>query len=287
MIRVLAPAKVNLFLAVKGRRPDGSHELETIFQAIDLADVIELELLPSEIRLTSDRPGLPAGEGNLCWRAAALLREKAGTQKGATIRLRKEIPVGAGLGGGSSDAAAALVGLNRLWELDLATEDLQDCAAQLGADVPFFLQGGTALGKGRGEVLSPLPTPDLRLVVAWPKTTLSTALVYQAWDEQPGQGAVSLEEMLEAVQKNDPAQIAASLRNDLEAAAMRLCPACAAVKEDLLRAGGLGALVSGSGSAVFGIARDERHADEMAASISAREDLWIRKAKSLRSGEAS
>ncbi|NIM04690.1 MAG: 4-(cytidine 5'-diphospho)-2-C-methyl-D-erythritol kinase [Armatimonadetes bacterium] len=284
MIRMVAPAKVNLFLAIQCRRADGFHELETVFQAIDLADVIELETSPEGIHMTSDWPGLPAGKGNLCWRAAALLAESAGTSKGVEIRLNKKIPPGAGLGGGSSDAAAVLLGLNRLWELHLSPEELQTRAASLGADVSFFLQGGTALGKGRGEVLSALPTPHLWFVIGWPGVTLSTSAVYQDWDKQPSAGNTKLSEMLSALEATEASGIAAALRNDLEDTTLRLCPACAELKSTLLERGCSGALVSGSGAAVFGIARDKELADEVTAALS-RRGLWARSASSLSSSE--
>lgn len=278
MIRLTARAKVNLFLAVRGVRPDGCHELETVFQALDLADEIELELQPEGLRVSSHHPDLPDGEENLCWRAAALLQQRMASQKGVELRLTKRIPVGAGLGGGSSDAAAVLRGLNRLWELDLDEQALQQLGASLGADVAFFLRGGTALGRGRGEFLSPLPTPQLRLVIAWPKVALSTRLVYQAWDAQPSQGEAELAEMAQAIEADDPARIAGALRNDLEAATLRLCPACGELKQRLLAAGALGAMVSGSGSAVFGIAESESAAEEVAGRL-AGEDVWVRVAK--------
>lgn len=278
MIRLTAPAKVNLFLAVRGVRPDGYHQLETIFQAIDLTDEIELDLLPEGIRVSSDHPDLPIGEENLCRRAAALLQQRMASQKGVEIRLTKQIPIGAGLGGGSSNAAAVLRGLSRLWELDLKEHALQQLGASLGADVAFFLRGGTALGRGRGEFLSPLPTPRLWLVIAWPKVALSTRLVYQAWDEQPSYGAVELAELAQAIEADDPARIAGALRNDLEAATLRLCPACGELKRRLLAAGALGAMVSGSGSAVFGIAESASEAAEVAGRL-AGEDVWVRVAK--------
>jgi 4-diphosphocytidyl-2-C-methyl-D-erythritol kinase len=281
VIRISAPAKVNLFLAVRGRREDGFHELESVFQAIELADEVEFQPRPEGIRISADWPGLPDGEDNLCWRAANLLMEETGARRGVEIRLHKRIPPGAGLGGGSSDAAAVLLALNRLWELNLSAEALGRLAASLGADVAFFLKGGTALGRGRGEVLSSLPTPDLWFVLAWPEENLSTAQVYRAWDEQPAAGEASLEEMLEAVKSNDSRRTAACLRNDLEEAAMRLCPPIEGLKKELLEAGCLGAQVSGSGSAVFGIAQDENHAGEIAAVLSRQEGLWMRRSHAL------
>jgi len=284
-VRVVAPAKVNLFLAVEGRRPDGWHAVETVYQAIDLADKIEFRPRPSGIHLVSDWEGLPTGEGNLCWQAAALLQEKSGTERGVEIRLHKRIPPGAGLGGGSSDAAATLKALNRLWGLGLSAEELQKCAASLGADVAFFLQGGTALGRSRGEAVSSLPTPQLWFVLAWPRMGLSTAAVYQEWDEQPCRESGSLREMLEALESKDTGKIASCMRNDLERAAARLCPVCADLKKELLEEGCPGALVCGSGSAVFGIARDSQQARETAVSLSESRGVWTAVTKTVSAGE--
>jgi 4-diphosphocytidyl-2-C-methyl-D-erythritol kinase len=285
-IKITAPAKVNLFLAITGRRPDGFHELETIFQAVDLCDTIELKLQPSGITLECDWPDLPVDENNLCWKAAARLQQKNKVAAGVALRLQKQIPPGAGLGGGSSDAAATLLGLNRLWELNLSPEQLQEYAAQLGADVPFFLRGGTAVGKARGETLAAIATPDLWFVIAWPGKILSTAAVYKAWDEQPAGSAISLQQMLDALQPRPLQHIAGLLRNDLEAAAIKLYPACAKLKRELLEAGCPGALVSGSGSAVFGLAGSEHQAHDITAQFSHRHNLWMRIARSISTGEA-
>ena len=154
-----APAKVNLCFEVLGRRDDGYHEVRTVYQAIDLADQLALEPA-SDLSLEVTLHGVAPVDDNLVLQAAHLLRSETHTQAGARIRLTKRIPTAAGLGGGSSDAAAALVGLRGLWGLDLEDERLSELAARLGADVPFFIHGGTAIGAGRGDALTPLPTPD-------------------------------------------------------------------------------------------------------------------------------
>jgi len=183
-LRLIAPAKINWTLEVLGRRPDGYHEVRTILQTVDLWDEVELE--PSERLHVSmygkdDAERAIMVESNLAFRAATALREASGSKEGATVVLRKRIPVAAGLGGGSSDGAAVLRGLNRLWGLSLSAEELAEVAAGLGSDVPFFLRGGTALAEGRGERLTPLgdaqPCP---LVLAWPQAVLGdkTARMY-------------------------------------------------------------------------------------------------------------
>ena len=183
-LRLIAPAKINWTLEVLGRRPDGYHEVRTILQTVDLWDEVEME--PSERLYVSmygkdDAERAIMVESNLAFRAATALREASGVKEGATVALRKRIPVAAGLGGGSSDGAVVLRGLNRLWGLGLSAEELAEVAAGLGSDVPFFLRGGTALAEGRGERLTPLgdaqPCP---LVLAWPQAVLGdkTARMY-------------------------------------------------------------------------------------------------------------
>lgn len=175
--RALAHAKVNLHLEVLGQRPDGYHELETIFQNVELADELTFRRTDGPIRVLCDHPAVPVDRSNLCHRAAKLLRTHLGRKDGVEIGLTKGIPVAAGLGGGSADAAACLMVLPRLWRVDVDEDVLADLAVRLGADVPFFLQGGTQVGRGIGEVLTPIHgsgegwylilTPDLQLSTQW------------------------------------------------------------------------------------------------------------------------
>ena len=169
---VPAFAKINLTLEVLGLRSDGYHEIKTVLQTINLADEIDIQPGPN-LKVECDAPGLD-GEANLVWRAAVALAESRGIRPEARIIIRKRIPVGMGLGGGSSDAAAALLGLNKLWNLCLDTEELAQIAARLGSDVPFFLRGGTALAEGRGEEISPLPSlPTLDVLLICPRETVA------------------------------------------------------------------------------------------------------------------
>ena len=167
MLRLLAPAKVNLTFEVLGRRDDGYHEVRTILQSLSLADELAFEA-SDDLSLTVEPEGAAPVEENLVLAAARLLQREAGVSAGAAIHLTKRIPMAGGLGGGSSDAATALLGLRRLWGLDLDADALRELAAQLGSDVPFFVSGGTALGEGRGERLTPLPNPQGAAVVAVP-----------------------------------------------------------------------------------------------------------------------
>jgi len=284
-IKVKAPAKINLFLEVAERKEDNFHSLRTVFQAIDVADAVELKKAEKDISLVNDWPELPNSKSNLCWKAAALLKRSQGIEQGVEIVLHKEIPVGAGLGGGSSDAAATLLGLNALWELGLSRQHLQLLSARLGSDVTFFLQGGTQIGEGRGEKLSPLGKNNLHLVISWPRVLLPTAAVYADWDRQPSSGSISWADFLSAWHKGKAEAIAACFRNDLQEAAERLCPVCRELRQELLAAGCRGAMVSGSGSAVFGLTDSAEQAEEIAGAIkSRRPDFWIKPAESLAGG---
>jgi len=244
-------AKVNRSLLVLGKRPDGFHELDTLFQTIDLSDEL---LFEEDDRLTLSVAGeeIPADGTNLVLRAARALSERTGPAPGARIRLVKRIPVGAGLGGGSADAAAALLGLNALWGLGLTREELGSVAASVGSDVAFFLFGGRARGTGRGERIEPLPdAPDESLVLLFPPFGMPTPDVYRSLDTSP----------LPVPPRRGPAGKAPPDRNDLEAAAERLRPELAALRASLRAAGASPARLSGSGSTVFGVfgSREEAH----------------------------
>jgi len=278
-----APAKLNLLLAVLEKLPDGYHRIETIFQAVSVWD--EIALRPArDITVTCDDPRVPADEDNLCHRAARLLREhvSGGQRLGARIGLRKRIPAQAGLGGGSSDAAATLIGLNRIWRLGLRRARLAEIAAQLGADVPFFLWGGTALGAGRGEILIRLGSaPVLHFTLAWREPGVATAWAYShcraAAERSPSRA------MRDALAAGSAEAVAAALRNDLEAAVLPERPDIAALKQELLDRGALGALMAGSGSAVFGVFRDRTMAQETAVAMCKR-GLWAQAVRSIEAG---
>ena len=185
-LRAEAFAKTNLTLRIVGKRPDGYHEIDTLFQTIDLTDSIEVSPARSAIDFACSEPSVPSGEGNLVHRAASRWKERFGVAEGARIRLEKRIPVGGGLGGGSSDAAVALVLLSRLWRLSPGPRDFAEVGAALGSDVPFFFLGGTARGRGRGEIVDPLPdAPPRRLVLVVPPFSIATRDVYARWHRGP------------------------------------------------------------------------------------------------------
>jgi 4-diphosphocytidyl-2-C-methyl-D-erythritol kinase len=255
-VRVICPAKVNLGLRVVGRRPDGYHEIVTIFQAIDLCDVLEGE--PAEtISLAVSDPSIPADARNLVVAAALLVQTRVARARGRGVRLtlEKAIPTGGGLGGGSSDAAGTLVLLNTLWGLQLDSSELQGLAAELGSDVPFFLAGGTALGTGRGATIRALPPIGDRIVVlGCPPFGMKTPEVYRALGlpltaVEPD---VTVPRLFVKLAEGNDFSLAT---NDLEAAAFGMRRELAAFRDALSSSGAEVALVSGSGSTVFGLFR--------------------------------
>ena len=266
---VLRPAaKLNLSLEVLGRRADGYHELASVFQAIDLRDT--LRILPGEnLRLECAAPGL-SGEGNLALRAACLLRAEAGVSAGACLRLEKGMPVAAGLGGGSADAAAALVGLARLWNLALPPGRLAELAARLGSDVPFFLGPPTALARGRGDELSPLPPPAAHWAIVVrpaqcqppPDKTRRLYAALRPEDYRDGAATAALAEDLRAGRPLDPAL----LTNSFERAARELFPEVAEAEAALLAAGAEWVHLAGSGPCLYTLIPDEPGGIELARS---------------------
>jgi 4-diphosphocytidyl-2-C-methyl-D-erythritol kinase len=253
-----AAAKVNLALEVLGRRADGYHELATVMQAVDLSDRVVLEEAPTvEVRVAA---GDVPRDGNLAARAAAALRAAGGIETGVRITLDKRIPVAAGLGGGSSDAAAVLLGLNRLWRLRWPLDRLAEVGTTLGMDVPFFLHGGAAMATGRGEQVSPIQSAALALVLVNPRFPVSTAETYARVTPAMYTDGARAAEAARALATHRATQVAVSLYNGLEAALVGAYPEIARMKAALLAAGALGAAMSGSGPTVFGVARSYEHA---------------------------
>ena len=242
-LSLLAPAKLNLFLHVLGRRPGGYHDLQSVFRCISLFDEIQIEKRPKGEPLTlSCNVDLGDPQDNLVLRAAALLQERSSTRYGAHVILKKQIPVGAGLGGGSSDAAAVLVGLNDLWSLNFTAAELQQLGAALGADIPFFIQGGDAWVAGLGERIEPLQLASSWYVVAYPNVVIPTAEIFSDPDLTRDAEPSTIARFL----GSGPADV---WRNDLEAVAVRRYPEVGQLKNWLSRHGT--AKMSGSGSAVF------------------------------------
>ncbi len=260
-------AKVNYTLDVLSLRPDGYHNVSTVMQTISLADTIELQTSAENgIRIECDDPRIPADASNLAYRAAAAALLAARRDQGITIRLTKRIPSEAGLGGGSSNAAATLRAVNTLLALRLTESALQDIATELGSDVPFFLTGGTAAARGRGEHLTPLPDgPPFWFVIVKPATGVSTAWAYRTLDEISERRSARATRDVEAlVRSGDAERLAARMTNDFEQAiAGRLQPIELAL-DDLVMARARNTHLCGSGSAVFGLAFTRPEAEEIA-----------------------
>lgn len=253
-MHIHAHAKINWTLAVTGMRPDGYHRLDTLMQTIALHDTLTLEAA-QDLRLTIEGANtLSTGEDNLVLRAAHALRRHAGVSSGAHMHLIKRIPSGAGLGGGSADAAATLRALDRLWDLSCTPQTLAEIALSLGADVPFCLRGGLARAQGIGEALTPLAAPaPIDLVVLHPGISLSTPAVFRAFDACAPVSVPPVGSAAQAIQRRDLTALAASLGNALQPAAISLCPQVATCVAALQRVGALHAQMTGSGSAVFGV----------------------------------
>jgi 4-diphosphocytidyl-2-C-methyl-D-erythritol kinase len=250
-----ACAKVNYALEVRGLRGDGYHEISSVLQSVSLADELEIERSRGGFELSFEPEGVEIGpvEENTVYKAWALLWETSGHELPTRIRLHKKIPAGAGLGGGSADAAAVLVGMNELFDLGLDAEQLRTIGARIGADVPFCLSGGTALAQGVGEILTPLPAPPAhRLMIAKPKRGADTGGIYRAYDERDA-GIASADQVVAALRSGGLTELAGAVGNDLEPVTTRLVPEVAAHKLEMLRAGALGAAMTGTGTAVYGI----------------------------------
>ncbi len=251
-----APAKINLFLEILGKREDGYHEIQSIMVPVSLFD--EIKLMESEdIKVECNDPSLPADDSNLAFKAAVLYLSYTGIERGVYIKIKKNIPIAAGLGGGSSDAAAVLKGLNRIYKR-LSQKELFELAKKIGADVPFFLYESPCLAKGIGEILEPLPYIPFYLVLITPDIQVSTAWAYREYDkmvltksEQSSIKKLWMEGKLEAL-----------LKNDLEMVTERHYPVIGDIKRLLLGRGAKGVLMSGSGPTVFGIFDSEKETEE-------------------------
>ena len=266
-VHVLAPAKINLFLEVLGKRPDGYHDIETLILALELFDEITLGADDSgNISLACDDPELSTGSDNLALKAARLLQERTGYGQGARIWLAKRIPWAAGLGGGSSDAAATLAGLNELWELGLSTEQLSSIGQELGSDVPFFFHTPAALCTGRGELVNPVaPGRAFDIVLAKPPQGISTAQVYNECGLRSADfGSGSSKSAIDALKEGDIEKLARSLHNRLQEPAMRLCPPVERIYRRMQTTGAAGCLMTGSGSCLFALCHDDREARQVA-----------------------
>ena len=269
-VTVRAYAKINLSLRITARRPDGFHEVQTILQSIDLFDRVRCERRRGAFTVRCAVPGVPTDRDNLIWKAAErlLMAAGAGTEpRDAVVTLDKRIPMEAGLGGGSSDAAAALFGLRRLWRLAVSDDGLYDVARSLGADVPYFLTCGTALGLGRGDEIYPLvDLPRLWCVVVVPSFGVSTRDAYGWWDLKPKSAVTYVRRPSEHLRSALP-WLPVEPVNDLEAVVIERHPMIGHLKRRLQHEGAILSAMSGSGSAVFGVFSSQRLAAAVATGL--------------------
>lgn len=279
MAEEFARAKINLTLDITGLQADGYHEISTIMQTIELADELKLEKISDGIRLEMNGgENIPTDERNLAWRAAIELQKFCGRNLGVAIELNKKIPSASGLAGGSSDAAAVLRGMNRLYELNLSDKELCAVGERVGSDVPFCIIGGTCLAEGRGEILTPLaPIKKFNVVLAKPRGEISTAWAYKVYDENPSAIHPSNKEVIGQLERGDYDAAFKNFYNVLENVAIKKIPAIADCKSKMLAAGAKVALMSGSGSTVFALTDDDMTAKKIAASVAESAQVFITK----------
>ena len=245
-----APAKINYLLDVIAKRPDGYHDLRMIMQRVNLCDQISLAVTGApDIIVTCNSPGVPDGPKNIAWKAARVLLDRAKANNGVTIEITKKIPTAAGLGGGSSDAASVLMGLNELLEIGYSDKELMEIGCTIGADVPFFIFKETAVAEGIGEKLTLLPNvPKCWILLVNPVIHISTAWVYRSLQLTKTRELNRLPKFLESIE-----QVASILSNDLEAVTISAFPIIAEIKSRLINLGAVGSMMSGSGPTVFGM----------------------------------
>lgn len=270
-MRIKARAKINWTLDILGQREDGYHLMDMLMQSVSLADTITLTPASELTLTTGGYPKLPANEHNLAYRAALALQEAAGCRKGAAIHVEKRIPVGAGMGGGSADAAGVLTGLNQLWETGLTQEQLEAIGLTLGADVPFCLRGGLTRTTGIGEKLVSLPCARCYdLVIIQPCRGLSTRDVFTAYHEKADIPRPATDDAQRALETGDASLLCASLGNVLQSVSQDIRPPIGEAITQLKKRGAITALMTGSGSAVFGVFGSEEAARDAARSLRSR-----------------
>lgn len=251
-MKIKAYAKINLGLDVIGKRDDGYHEVRMIMQTIDLFDVLTVEKNESGITITTNRDDLSVGDDNLIHKAAKLIMDECGVTGGIKVHLEKNIPVAAGLAGGSTDAAATLIAVNEMFGLGLSTEDLMKLGVKIGADVPYCIMGGTALSEGIGEILTPLsPCPEWPVLIAKPPVSVSTAHVYRSYRPE-NVDHPDIDAIADAIRNGDLNKVADSMKNVLESVTASEIPDIGCIKSIMNSEGGH-SLMSGSGPTVFGL----------------------------------
>lgn len=277
-LTVFSPAKINLCLRILGRRADGYHDLETVMLPLDFGDQITLQLAEKNVTLECDDPRLPTDDTNLALRAAKRLVERCGVKRGAKISLQKRTPLAAGLGGGSSNAAAVLKGLSQLWQVDAPPDVLGELAARIGSDINFFLGGGAALCRGRGEQVEPIACKlSAAILLVNPGFGISTKWAYESWfrsERDRAKAAAGLTAkppeaslLLRALAENDLPGVSRCMFNSLEAPSIKKFPVLRLLKDAMRAGGATGALMSGSGATVFGLFANAKAAEDSARQI--------------------
>jgi 4-diphosphocytidyl-2-C-methyl-D-erythritol kinase len=277
-LKLKAPAKVNYLLDVIRRRPDGYHDLRMIMQRVNLCDDISIALNDSAaIKVTCGKKGVPDGHGNIAWKAARIMLDIAESKMGAVIEITKNIPVAAGLGGGSSDAATVLMGMNELLDLGLSDIRLMEIGVKLGADVPFFIFKKTALAEGIGEELTAMPAiPKAWILLINPGIHVSTAWVYSTLKLTNRGELNKLPKFFATVE-----DLCSIFSNDLETVTIPAFPVIAEIKENLLRLGAVASMMSGSGPTVFGLFRDQHAAEHAGRELSGTTGWFVAVAETL------
>jgi 4-diphosphocytidyl-2-C-methyl-D-erythritol kinase len=256
-LELKARAKINLSLDVLGKRPDGYHLVRMIMQTVELHDKIVLETIPGGIEIACSCPGVPPGTENIVYKAARLLQKECKIKKGIRIKIKKNIPIAAGLGGGSSNAAAVLKGMNAIFSLGLQQAELMKLGAEIGADVPYCIKGGTALAEGIGEILTGLGTfKGVNIVLVKPKIKVSTAWVYNNLDLAAVQSRPDTQALIKAILSKRIADVASNMKNVLEVVTARRFAVIEEIKGRLIELGALGSVMTGSGPSVFGVFGD-------------------------------
>lgn len=260
-----AYAKINLTLDILGTREDGYHEVAMIMQSIGLSDDLNIERIDEGIELTVENSALLADEDNLCYKAARLMFDEFNLHSGVKINLTKRIPMGAGLGGGSADAAAVIRGMNEIFSLNSPLEKLANVSAKIGSDIPFCMEGGTQFATGRGEILKKLPLfPQIPLVLVKPNFSISTPRAYKMYDSMQITKRPNNKKLIAALQNGDTENIFSMMGNVLEPVVAREYPEIEEYKEMMLSEGATYAQMTGSGSVVFAFANDMKSAGKIA-----------------------
>lgn len=261
-IQLKAMGKINLGLDVIRRRPDGYHEVKMVMQTVNLYDKVRITVNEEPgIRVSTNLPFLPVNENNIVYKAAQLLMDAYDLNKGVTIELEKHIPVAAGMAGGSTDGAAVIFGMNRLFRLGMSRQQMMETGLKLGADVPYCIMRGTALSQGIGEILSPLPgIPDCHILIARPGISVSTKFVYENLKLDQIHTHPDIDGVVAAIEAGDLKDMAVKMENVLESVTIPAYPVIEDIKSLMKKQGALNALMSGSGPTVFGIFEDEQRA---------------------------